>query len=235
MTPVALVCVPGLGLRAAVWHTMCTALRGHPAVRSVATSELPGFGHRAASGDDLDPSTLGVRLAVDLQDRSVLVGHSASSQVVVRTAAAAPERVVALVLVGPTTDPRARSWPRLAARWLRTAVWEAPWQVPFLVRSYTRTGFSSMRRAMEAARQDDLRVGLGAVRCPVLVVRGHRDRICPGDWAHELVRTAPAGSRTVTLPRGAHMVPLTQGDLLAATIERWLDDLPSGPGVTGVM
>jgi hypothetical protein len=31
-----------------------------------------------------------------------------------------------LVLVGPTTDPRAARWPALAVRWLRTAPWERP-------------------------------------------------------------------------------------------------------------
>jgi pimeloyl-ACP methyl ester carboxylesterase len=53
--------------------------------------------------------------------RAVLLGHSASCQIVVQAAVRDPHRVTALVLVGPTTDPRARSWLGLAGRWLRTA------------------------------------------------------------------------------------------------------------------
>jgi pimeloyl-ACP methyl ester carboxylesterase len=172
---------------------------------------------------------LGARLAAGLPGATVLVGHSASCQVVARAAALAPDRVTGLVLVGPTTDPRARSWPRLAARWLRTAAHEHPAQVPFLARSYPHVGLVGMGRAMEAARRQDIRVDVGAVRCPVLVVRGRHDRICPERWSRDLVAVAPPGSRAVTLPRGAHMVPLTHGDVLATTLADWLAALsPSG-------
>jgi len=71
---------------------------------------------------------------------------------------------------------------------------------------------------MDAARRDDLRASLAKVGCPVFVARGRHDRICPDDWAHELVAVAPAGSRTVTLKKGAHMVPLTHGTMLAAAL-----------------
>jgi pimeloyl-ACP methyl ester carboxylesterase len=75
-----------------------------------------------------------------------------------------------------------------------------------------------MVRAMDAARREDPRAVLRELQCPVLVVRGRHDRICPADWAEALARAAPAGSRSVTLGRGAHMVPLTHGGLLAAAV-----------------
>lgn len=231
--PRPMVCVPGLGLAAAVWRASGDELLRHPSVSTLEARELPGFGQRASTGEDLGPAALGARLASTLSGGTVLVGHSASSQVVVRAAALAPGRVAALVLVGPTTDPRAATWPRLAVRWLRTAVWEPLWQVPLLTRSYARTGPASMRRAMDRARGEDVRLDLGAVGCPVLVVRGRRDRICPEDWARELARTGPEGSRAVTLDRGAHMVPLTHGDLLAAAITSWLGDLRESGRATG--
>jgi pimeloyl-ACP methyl ester carboxylesterase len=219
--PPPLWCVPGLGLEAAAWAPTLDGLPGYGA-RVV---RLPGFGRRPAPSDDLRPGVLGARLADLLDDLPapvVLAGHSASAQVVVEAAARAPERVSALVLVGPTTDPRAASWPRLAARWLRTACWERPWQVPLLVRTYRRTGLGRMLRTMDAARHHDLRPALRTLRCPVLVVRGRHDRICPEDWAADVVAGASAGSRAVTLAAGGHMVPLTHGALVAAQVRRLL-------------
>jgi pimeloyl-ACP methyl ester carboxylesterase len=214
-----LLCVPGLGLDEAAWTPTLASLPGRGGV----VVRLPGYGARPSRSDDLRPAALAASLVAEHLPAgsapTVLLGHSASCQVVVRAAALAPDRVAALVLVGPTTDPRACSWPGLVQRWLRTAVWERPGQVPVLARAYTRTGLLWMGRAMEAARRDDVRDGLAAVRCPVLVVRGRHDRICPKDWAEELAALSPAASRAVTLDRGAHMVPLTQGVRLAATID----------------
>jgi pimeloyl-ACP methyl ester carboxylesterase len=148
----------------------------------------------------------------------VLLGHSASCQIVAEAALQDPARIVGLILVGPTTDPRAACWPGLAARWLRTAVWERPGQIPVLVRDYWHTGLAAMGRAMNAARRHRLDRALAAVSCPVLIVRGRHDRIAPADWASALADIAPHG-RAVTLPVGAHMVPITHPAALAAQIE----------------
>lgn len=214
-----LVCVPGLGLDPAAWAPTLASLPETDARVVV----LPGYGLRPSRSDDLRPDLLAARLVdrlVDLPSPVVLAGHSASCQLVVGAAASAPQLVSGLVLIGPTTDPRAASWPGLAHRWLRTACWERPGQIPYLARTYRRTGLGSMARTMAAARRDDVRQGIGAVRCPVLVVRGRHDRICPDDWARALASIAPAGSRALALARGAHMVPLTHGDLVAAAVGR---------------
>jgi pimeloyl-ACP methyl ester carboxylesterase len=146
------------------------------------------------------------------------MGHSGSCQIVAHAAGLVPDQVSALVLVGPTTDPRAASWPRIGYRWLHTAIRERPGQLPLLARTYTRTGLLWMLRAMDAARREDLRSSLRELGCPVFVARGRYDRICPEDWAHALVAVAPAGSRMVSLDEGAHMVPLTHGEMLAAAV-----------------
>ena len=132
--------------------------------------------------------------------------------------------VAGLVLVGPTTDPRAGSWPGLARRWLRTAAHEDPRQVPRLVAQYRRTGLGSMARGMDAARRDDLPAVLEALRgergLPVLVLRGRQDRICPQDWAETLAAWC------VTLAGGAHMVPTTHGDAVALAVDRFMGVVP---------
>lgn len=147
----------------------------------------------------------------------VLLGHSASGQIVVEAAVRAPERAAGLVLVGPTMDPRAAGCAALAARWARTAGWERPGQLSTLLRDYRRTGPVSMARALDGARRHRVDRVLRRVRCPVLVVRGRRDRIAPADWTRALADLAPDG-RTVTLDGGAHMVPITHPHLLAAAV-----------------
>lgn len=182
---------------------------------------LPGYGLRPRRDEDVRPSSLARRLVeghlADL-DGVILAGHSASCQVVVEAAVAAPHAVAAIVLVGPTTDPRTRSWAGLAGRWLRTAAHEPPQQVPHLARAYARVGPLNMLRTMDAARRHDLRPGLARVSCPVLVVRGRHDRICPLDWVNELTGVSPPGSVGASLSAGAHMVPLTHGELVAEQI-----------------
>jgi pimeloyl-ACP methyl ester carboxylesterase len=219
-----LLCVPGLGLDSSAWEPTIRALGECRREAEDVVARLPGYGLRPTDEADLRPAGLGAQLTAGwLADSSapiVLLGHSASCQIVVWAACLAPARVSALVLVGPTTDPRATSWPRIGARWLRTAVWERPAQLPLLAQTYTRTGLLWMLRAMDAARRDDVRASLRGVECPVVVMRGRHDRICPEDWAQELAAAAPSGSRMMTLDKGAHMVPLTHGELLAAALRR---------------
>ncbi|MBC9735571.1 alpha/beta fold hydrolase [Nocardioides marmotae] len=223
--------MPGLGLRPTAWEPTLEAL-GRPS----RTVLLPGYGVRRRRGEEVAPAALGRALVDRLEAADgpvVLLGHSAGAQVAAHAAALAADRVVGLVLVGPSTDPRARSWPALLGRWLRTAGHEPPRQLPVLAWSYARTGPLHGVRTMEAARHDDLQRTLGGVRCPVLVLRGPHDRICPADWAERLVAAAPAGSRTETLPVGAHMVPLTHGPQVAAAVAAYLRPGGSGADVSG--
>jgi pimeloyl-ACP methyl ester carboxylesterase len=220
-----LVMVPGLGLGPEAWSPTIRALAGLGFdADSMVAAPLPGYGWSAGRHEDLDPAQLARRLvdqALAAGERHLLLGHSASCQVVAHAAALTPDRVVGLILVGPTTDPRARTWPSLVARWCATARHEPPWQVPTLVRQYTRTGLVTMLRAMNAARRDRIDVVLRRLACPVLVLRGVEDRIVPADWAEVLVADAREAF-TVTLPAGGHMVPLTQPELVAPAIAEFL-------------
>jgi pimeloyl-ACP methyl ester carboxylesterase len=214
-----LVAVPGLGLSVQVpAHT----LRLLQAVLRSTVIALPGYGLPSAAGAALDPAALAVRLLEHLATlqirQAVLLGHSASCQIVTEAAVQDPTRVVGVVLVGPTTDPRAASWSALAMRWISTATRERPGQVPRLARDYRQTGFLTMGRAMDAARRHRIDHALATVSCPVLVVRGRHDRIASACWVEALAELAPQG-RAVTLPAGAHMVPITHPSALAAQLE----------------
>lgn len=223
----ALVLAPGLGLGSVAWQPTLDALRVDAAT---AVHRLPGYGAPAGPEDDLHPRALAGRLIgawPEAWRRVVLLGHSASCQVVAHAARAAADRVAGLVLVGPTTDPRATTWPRLAGRWLATARHETPRQVPSLARQYHRTTVRSIVRAMDVARTDRILDPLSGIQRPVLVVRGRHDRICPEDWAGSVAGAGGPGSLLATLPRGAHMVPLTHGRLLAPEIERFVGEVGS--------
>ncbi|MDD7968295.1 alpha/beta fold hydrolase [Actinomycetospora lemnae] len=213
--PPSAVAVPGLGLTVRGWRGVAARLDGTLPTAVVA---LPAFGLRVPRGTRLDPPSLADRLVERLRDLAtgpvVLCGHSASCQVVAEAARRHPAAVRGLVLVGPTTDPRAPTWPSLAGRWLRTAAHEDPRRVPGIVGQYVATRLSGFGRTMDAARRHDLRAALAGSRVPVLLVRGPHDRLAPAAWLAELAAVR-AGITVVTTAHGAHMVPLTHPDELA--------------------
>jgi pimeloyl-ACP methyl ester carboxylesterase len=145
----------------------------------------------------------------------VLAGHSQSCQVV--AVAARDPRVVAVVLSGPTTDPRLWSAAGLVGRWLRTAWAEPWWQVPLVLAQWWRTGPRAMVALWRSAARDPIDVRLRDVRVPVVVIRGTRDRLCAHDWAVRLTEAAPRG-RLVELPGAAHMTVQTHPHAVAAAL-----------------
>lgn len=207
------VLVPGLGLGPESYAPTVQHLQAQYEVVT-----LPGYGERVRRGDDLRTESLARRVAERVTEPSVLVGHSASCQIVVATALARPELVKGLVLVGPTGDVTASAWLTLAVRWLRSAVWESPALARPLVPQYARTGLISMARAMEVARRYDLTEAIRRLDCPTVVVRCKHDSLCPPGWAQrvaDLVR-----GEAWTLPTGSHMPVLTNGPELVTFINR---------------
>lgn len=222
--PVRCVAVPGLGLSVHGWEPTIARLAPHGAV-AVA---LPAFGAPARRGLPLDPRASARRLVARLDElgvgRAVLLGHSASCQVVAEAARQAPERVAALVLVGPTADPTASTWAELARRWVRTVVREPLWQVPLLLRDYTHSGLVAFARAIRAARRHRLDELVATLSCPILLVRGDRDRIASAAWLDRLAERSGRAA-VVTVPGGAHMVPLTRPREVAAVLEPFVSAL----------
>ncbi len=200
------VLVPGLGLDA----------RSSARLRNRRPAEvvlLPGMG-LAEPVPPLD--VLAARLLAELGEGPVvLVGHSQSCQVA--AAAAVDPRVHAVVLLGPTTDPRMRSPWVLAWRWLRTAVREPWWQARLVLAQWWRTGPRAMRALWLTSAPDRIDDRLAGVPVPVTVVRGTRDRLCPHDWAARVAAAAPKG-RLVEVPGAAHMSVQTHPDAVAALL-----------------
>jgi pimeloyl-ACP methyl ester carboxylesterase len=117
--------VPGLGLGEESWSPTVRALQGGGALHCSTTQIvlLPGYGLPDRERLNLAPQVLARTVVHDLNhgSRVVLVGLSAGCQVAVQVALQVPEIVAGLVLVGPTTDPRADTWSRLVRRWVATS------------------------------------------------------------------------------------------------------------------
>src|SRR3954447_6314419 len=199
--------VPGLGLDA----------RSSARLRDLLPADvllLPGMGRRGPvpSVDELAGQLRG-RLGAG---PVVVVGHSQSCQVVA-AAATRDDRVAAVVLLGPTTDPRLRTPWGLAGRWLATALREPLWQYPLVLAQWLRTGPRAMTALWRSAAPDPMDRRLAAGRGPVVVVRGTRDALCPGDWARVLVAAAP-DAELVELAGAAHMTVRTHPDEVAGIV-----------------
>ena len=209
-----IVLVPGLGLDDRAWALVRQRLAGR-----VHTVLLPSLGRRSPRGMDLRVERQGERLLSELivqgADSVVLVGHSASCPVVVE-AAVRSQVVVGLVLIGPVTDPRARTWPRMLGQWLRTAPHEHLREMPVLMPQYWRTGPATMVRGMDAMRWYRTDQALARLDLPVVVIRGARDRIAAQDWSARL--SAIARGPLQTVGGAAHMLPLTHPDTVVAAV-----------------
>jgi pimeloyl-ACP methyl ester carboxylesterase len=205
--PLRVVHVPGLGLDA----------RSSARLRRTVPGEvllLPGMGLR---GPVPALDRLAERLVAGLGEGPVLlVGHSQSCQVVA-AAAERDDRVAAVVLLGPTTDPRLRSPWGLVARWVRTALAEPLSTVPLAVAQWLATGPAAMAALWRRAAPDRIDVRLRRLPVPVVVVRGGRDRLCDADWAASLVASCPSG-RLVEIPGAAHMTVQTHPREVAAVL-----------------
>jgi pimeloyl-ACP methyl ester carboxylesterase len=198
------VVVPGLG---ALGYLLPT-VRACSAWARVHLLDVPGFGHRATARC---PATLAdvARTVADwldvVPDRPVLlVGHSTGAQAAQHAALAVPDRVAALSLAGPTFPPEARQWRPLAARIARTARHETPRLIPATAPDYLR-GRRRVLTLLRTAMADVPEQLTPRLACPLLVVRGEHDAVCPAPWAARLAAAAPHG-RVVTLP-GAHNFP----------------------------
>jgi pimeloyl-ACP methyl ester carboxylesterase len=214
-----LVFVPGLGLDSREWNGVRRFLNDRdPGVNHDSVVLLPSLGQRAPRGTDLSVEALADRLIKTIRPAgAVLVGHSAGCPVVIQAAVRCPS-VVGLVLVGPVTDPRAATWPRMLTQWARTATHERLREIPILVPQYGRTGLGSIARGMNTIRAFRSDLAIARTTAPVAIVHGTRDRIAPYDWCARLADAAAGPGGVTSVANAGHMVPLTHPQAVAAAI-----------------
>jgi 2-hydroxy-6-oxonona-2,4-dienedioate hydrolase len=219
-TPVVL--VHGWGVSGRYLAPLAVGLAGE---RPVYIPDLPGHGRsskpRRALGIAEQSEVLRVWMdAVGLR-RAALLGQSLGCQIVSDFALRWPERVAALVLVGPTTDPAHRSVLRQAVRLLRTAPAESASLFAIIAVDYARAGPRRLIGELRHMLADRPEERLPLLRVPAMVVRGERDVVVPQRWAGEVARLLGTPN-LVTIPGGSHAVNYGAPAELARSVRPFL-------------
>ena len=205
------------------------ALRLAP-LHPVYLPDLPGHGHSSKPSPALDVPALADTLvrwmdAAGIRE-AVLAGNSVGCQTVVEAAARRPERVRALVLIGPALDPSALSPRDQAQRLLRGAPFEGPSLGVILAVDYARMGWRRLRQELDAMMAHHFEERLRHVAAPTLIIRGEHDAVAPAEWVARVAAHLPqAMSRVVTIARGAHAVHYRAPDTVASEVLDFLRSL----------
>lgn len=196
--------------------------------------DLPGFGLSGDPGEILDLHTLADWLAewlVVTGDSPVaLAGNSFGCQVAVEVALRHPKLVNALVLVGPTMDPGARTAARQIARWVMNLRHEDPLQGVVLLRDLADAGVRRAVGTFRIALRDVIEDKLPAIRIPALVTRGGLEPVVSQGWVEQACGLL-AQAELAVIPKSPHNANYTAADRLAPVILTFLDRVnPSAPG-----
>lgn len=235
-----LVMAHGLGCTLELWDPQAATLSRD---RRVIRYELPGHGASpvlpgpytmAGLADDL------ARLLDALSLASVdLVGASIGGMIAIHLAAASPDRVRRMVLIGTsaklgppeawaeraelvTAEGMGAVAAKVAARWLTPAYAAAhPEQLTRLegmLLGADPLGYAACCRAIEAM---DATSSLPRIRTTTLVLVGEHDPATPLEHA-QLIADGIAGSRLVVVPDGAHLPNVQHPGLITRLIDEHL-------------
>lgn len=189
--------------------------------------ELPGELLRPELREPRSIADLARELEALLTVPATVVANSLGCQVATELAVRRPELVRALVLVGPTVDPSARSGVRHAFRLALDTWFEPPRLSALVLREYLGYGPRRLLRQGRYALDDAIEERLPAIDVPALVVRGAHDPLCPAAWGQEVA--ALLRTRLVTVAGAGHAAHYSHPREVAAEITR-LAGTPARPG-----
>lgn len=135
--------------------------------------------------------------------RATLLGNFLGCQIIADFAMRYPGRVTCLVMVGPTTDPSARTARPQIFRAALTAPAERPSLIPLVAAEYAMVGPRRLLQELRRMLDDRIEEKLPQITAPCLVVRGARDAIVPQCWAEEVARLVRT-HRVVVVPGWGH-------------------------------
>ena len=227
-----LVLLPGLLCDGTVWSAQAAALSGITDIIA-----FPDFhGHDSIAG--MAEAVLAAAPA-----RFALAGHSMGGRVALEIVRRAPERVGALALLDTGVHPRrpgeaeARqalvdlAWNEgmtaLARRWLppmlhpdRVGDAALMERLTAMVCRATPAVFEGQVRAL--LDRPDATMGLGAIRCPTLVLCGRQDGWSP-PAQHEAMAAAIRGASLRIVEDCGHMATVERPEAVTDALRDWLD------------
>lgn len=230
----------GWGLSREVWRDVATRLAG-------VAYDLPGYGDRPTVLPYTSES-LADALAAQIAEPAVLVGWSLGGMVALDLAARHPDKVARLVLVSTSPVFAARAdWPHgmaqeVLASFARDLATDYRATLKRFLSLQARGGDAAravighLRERLRAQREPDrevlaaglellrtldLRDRIERVECPILVVHGAHDTLCPPAAARWLAARLP-GARLALHERASHAPFLSHADWFAATVEDFL-------------
>jgi pimeloyl-ACP methyl ester carboxylesterase len=237
-----LVLIHGAGGTHLYWPPEIRRLRGY----CIYAVDLPGHGKSSANDgqqsiDEYERFFIQWLESLQLR-RAVLVGHSMGSAIALALAIHQPEYVVGLCLLG--AGARLRVLPDLLNYLAdHTTFYKA---IDLLVACSFSTNTPThlvelaSKRLLEtrqsvlygdllACDRFDVMDQLGAVKPPTLVICGEEDQLTPLRYAQFLANSIP-DARLSVIPGAGHMVMLEKPDLVADSLQSFIQDISFHPG-----
>ena len=206
------VLVHGIGVSHRYFEPVARLLASHGDVWMI---DLPGFGSapKPPGNPTIDDHArvVGQFLKRHGITRPVLVGHSMGSQIVAALAEQSPELTDRVVLIGPTSEAKARSLLRHFWRLSIEFVID-PWRVKGVVGVdyVVRCGMPYYLKQLPNLFEDHIEKRMPVLAARVLVIRGRNDPIAPREWCEALAESAVDGEFAEVA--GPHVVMFTDAD-----------------------
>lgn len=241
-----LIFLHGWGLHGGIWSETAPLFEG----RFICLApDLPGYGE-VASVVPYNAETLADALAATLPDAAAVCGWSLGGMVALALAARHPHKVARLVLVATNPAFVSRSdWPHglaseVLAEFARSLDEDYKTTLLRFLSLQARGGdqaravierlrgsvfqrgepaAATLAAGLELLRDVDLRDAVAQVSCPVLVVHGAYDTLCPVAAARWLADQLP-DVRLALHERAAHAPFLSHPDWFAGELRNFLDE-----------
>lgn len=198
----------GLGLSSRFYEQSYDAFAG--AGIHLIVPDLPGWGDTPGPRTGLAPGDTAAFLldfATALRiRRAVWIGHSLGAQPVIHIAGRRPDIAAAIVLAGPTGDPRGFRLIRQARGLAVEAVRTSPRVIGAVAREYLTTSPARYIGTWLRYSRDTTLDRLYQIQCPALILAGDQDAVCSPAFV-ELLRHRIPRAEVEWVRGGSHALP----------------------------
>jgi len=207
------VLIHGAPTNAGSWSSFIDGYGATLGAREIVAPDRLGYGNSGGS-ESLRLEEHARSLAPLITPGAVLVGHSYGGPVALRAACEYPDRIGGIVLVAGACDADMEDaqWARRVVDSLAPVV-PKPWEV-------------ANRELLALSEENDsMRPLLERVRCPIVVVHGTWDPVCPHDGTVSYLESSFPNARSVrvrSLDRAGHNLHLSRPEVIAEEIRRLL-------------